>query len=174
MSRKKRNKRTQRQPQSTKPKQTIKKSLSEDEKINIEIKNEETQKAMIRQQTKFEYEKQKAIDDAENEKLIAIEKKEKERNDFKDIHWMSQNLYNQMNLYINKKKKFEGDLLAYQQKLEKNKKDIESIIPDNIFKNIAFLPSFLTAIITFVLSWVMREQFWYLSGIAIITLIFLF
>ncbi len=99
---------------------------------------------------------------------IVIKKKEEERNDFKDIHWMSQNLYNQMNIYINKKKKFEGDLVAYKQKLEKNKKDIESIIPDNIFKNIAFLPSFLIAIVTFILSWIMREQFWYLAGVSIV------
>ena len=49
MSRKKRNKRTQRQPQPAKSKQPIKKSLSEEEKNNIEIKNEETQKQLEEQ-----------------------------------------------------------------------------------------------------------------------------
>jgi len=99
---------------------------------------------------------------------IIIEKKEKERDAFKDIHWMGQNIYNQMKLYIKKKKKYEGDLTAYSEKLEKNKKDIASIIPDNIFKNKVFMPTILIAIITFILSWVMREEFWYLSGASIL------
>ena len=43
------------------------------------INNESTQKATAQQQAKYEYEKQKAIDDAENEKLIAIEQQEKEK-----------------------------------------------------------------------------------------------
>ena len=43
------------------------------------INNEITQKASVKQQAKFEYEKQKVIDDSENEKLVAIEKKEKEK-----------------------------------------------------------------------------------------------
>jgi serine phosphatase RsbU (regulator of sigma subunit)/Tfp pilus assembly protein PilF len=41
------------------------------------INNEETQKASAKQQAKYEYEKQKAIDDAEHDKLLAIEKEEK-------------------------------------------------------------------------------------------------
>jgi serine phosphatase RsbU (regulator of sigma subunit) len=41
------------------------------------IKNEASQKATAQQQAKYEYEKQKALDDAENEKLIAIEKEKK-------------------------------------------------------------------------------------------------
>jgi serine phosphatase RsbU (regulator of sigma subunit)/tetratricopeptide (TPR) repeat protein len=43
------------------------------------IKNEATIKATIRQQTRYQYEKKKVIDDAENDKLVAIEKKEKEK-----------------------------------------------------------------------------------------------
>jgi serine phosphatase RsbU (regulator of sigma subunit) len=43
------------------------------------LNNESTQKAAIHQQAKYEYEKQKVIDDAENEKLIAIEKEAKEK-----------------------------------------------------------------------------------------------
>ncbi len=41
------------------------------------INNEETQKAAIHQQTKYEYEKQKVIDDAEHEKQLAIEQEAK-------------------------------------------------------------------------------------------------
>jgi tetratricopeptide (TPR) repeat protein len=41
------------------------------------INNEESKKASAQQQAKYEYEKQKAIDDAENEKLVAIEKEAK-------------------------------------------------------------------------------------------------
>ncbi|RLD22997.1 MAG: hypothetical protein DRI54_07905 [Bacteroidetes bacterium] len=43
------------------------------------IYNQETQKATAQQQAKYEYEKQKVIDDAENDKLLAIEKEEKEK-----------------------------------------------------------------------------------------------
>ena len=43
------------------------------------LNNEATQKATAQQQAKYEYEKQKAIDDAENDKLLAIEKEEKEK-----------------------------------------------------------------------------------------------
>lgn len=43
------------------------------------INNEENQKAIAQQQAKYEYEKQKALDDAQNEKLIAIELEEKEK-----------------------------------------------------------------------------------------------
>ncbi len=43
------------------------------------INNESTQKATIRQQAKYEYEKDKVIDDAERDKLIAVEQKEKEK-----------------------------------------------------------------------------------------------
>jgi serine phosphatase RsbU (regulator of sigma subunit) len=41
------------------------------------INNEKTQKATIRQQAKYEYELQKAKDDAEHEKILAIEYEEK-------------------------------------------------------------------------------------------------
>lgn len=43
------------------------------------INNEETQKAIVQQQAKYKYEKQKVIDDAEHQNLLAIEKEEKER-----------------------------------------------------------------------------------------------
>ncbi|MGB0891919.1 MAG: tetratricopeptide repeat protein [Flavobacteriaceae bacterium] len=43
------------------------------------LNNIETQKALIKQQTKYEYEKQKAADDAENDKLVALEKEEKQQ-----------------------------------------------------------------------------------------------
>lgn len=41
------------------------------------INNEETQKAALQQQAKYEYEKQKAMDDAEHEKQLAIEQEAK-------------------------------------------------------------------------------------------------
>lgn len=43
------------------------------------INNEETQKATAQQQAKYEYEKQKAVDDAEHYKQIAIEQEAKEK-----------------------------------------------------------------------------------------------
>ena len=43
------------------------------------ISNEETQKATAQQQAKYEYNKQKVIDDAEHDKLLAIEQEEKEK-----------------------------------------------------------------------------------------------
>jgi serine phosphatase RsbU (regulator of sigma subunit) len=43
------------------------------------INNKETQKATAQQQAKYEYEKQKVIDDAENDKLLAIEKEKKQK-----------------------------------------------------------------------------------------------
>jgi serine phosphatase RsbU (regulator of sigma subunit) len=43
------------------------------------INNEETQKASAQQQAKYEYEKQKVVDDAEHEKQIAIEQEAKEK-----------------------------------------------------------------------------------------------
>ncbi len=43
------------------------------------IDNLETQKATAKQQIKYEYEKQKTIDDAEHDKQLAIEKEEKEK-----------------------------------------------------------------------------------------------
>jgi hypothetical protein len=43
------------------------------------LKNEENQKSLYKQQSKYEYEKQKAIDDAEHEKEIAIEQEAKKR-----------------------------------------------------------------------------------------------
>jgi serine phosphatase RsbU (regulator of sigma subunit) len=43
------------------------------------INNENNNKATIRQQTKYEYEKQKTIDDAENYKLIVVEQEAKEK-----------------------------------------------------------------------------------------------
>jgi serine phosphatase RsbU (regulator of sigma subunit) len=47
--------------------------------MNDSINNEETKKATARQQAKYEYEKQKIIDDSEHDKLIAIEKEEKQK-----------------------------------------------------------------------------------------------
>jgi serine phosphatase RsbU (regulator of sigma subunit) len=43
------------------------------------INNESNQKAAIQQQAKYEYEKQKALDDAEHEKQLAIEQEAKEK-----------------------------------------------------------------------------------------------
>ena len=43
------------------------------------LNNESTQKAAIQQQAKYEYEKQKAVDDAEHDKEIAIEHEAKEK-----------------------------------------------------------------------------------------------
>ena len=43
------------------------------------INNEATQKATIKQQAKYQYEKQKAIDDAENEKELAIAAEQKQK-----------------------------------------------------------------------------------------------
>ena len=43
------------------------------------IKNEETQKATARQQVQYEYDRQKVLDDANNDKLVAIEKQKKEK-----------------------------------------------------------------------------------------------
>jgi serine phosphatase RsbU (regulator of sigma subunit) len=43
------------------------------------LNNKETQKATVKQQAKYEYEKQKTIDDAEHDKLLAIEQEEKEK-----------------------------------------------------------------------------------------------
>jgi len=48
-------------------------------KMRDSLNNENTQKATIRQQAKYEYEKEKVIDDAQNQKLVAVEKKEKEK-----------------------------------------------------------------------------------------------
>jgi serine phosphatase RsbU (regulator of sigma subunit)/Tfp pilus assembly protein PilF len=52
-------------------------------KLHIQMKdsmnNEATQKATAQQQAKYEYEKQKAIDDAQHDKLLAIEQEEKEK-----------------------------------------------------------------------------------------------
>tara|TARA_R110001592_G_scaffold60311_3_gene183307 strand:+ start:3982 stop:6030 length:2049 start_codon:yes stop_codon:yes gene_type:complete len=51
--------------------------------LAIEIRDSlntvDNQKATIKQETKFKYERQKAKDDAENEKLVAIEKEAKEK-----------------------------------------------------------------------------------------------
>jgi len=107
---------------------------------------------------------------------IVIKDKEEKRKSFVDIHWMSENLFIQMTSYVIKKKKFNDDIIAYNEKLDKNKEDIASIKPDNIFKNKIVIPTFIVSVITFILSWVMREDFWYLSGVAIpfITLSFYF
>jgi len=43
------------------------------------LNNEATQKATAQQQAKYEYEKQKVLDDAEHDKLLAIEQEEKEK-----------------------------------------------------------------------------------------------
>lgn len=52
-------------------------------KVHVEMKdslsNNETQKAAIKQQTKYEYDKQKLIDDLENSKRVAIEKEGKDK-----------------------------------------------------------------------------------------------
>jgi len=48
-------------------------------KIRDHLKNESTQKEIIQQQAKYEYEKQKVIDDAEHEKQIAIEQEAAEK-----------------------------------------------------------------------------------------------
>ena len=47
--------------------------------MNDSIINEDTKNATAKQQAKYEYERQKLIDDAEHEKLISFEKKEKEK-----------------------------------------------------------------------------------------------
>jgi len=43
------------------------------------MKNDQTQKATIRQQTKYEYEKQKVLDDAEHDIQLAVEQEETEK-----------------------------------------------------------------------------------------------
>lgn len=48
-------------------------------KMRDSLDNENTQKAAIQQQAKYEYEKQKAINDAEHKKEIAIEQEAKEK-----------------------------------------------------------------------------------------------
>jgi serine phosphatase RsbU (regulator of sigma subunit)/Tfp pilus assembly protein PilF len=47
--------------------------------ISDSMRNDETRKAVSKQQAMFEYEKQKAVDDAENEKKIATEQEAKEK-----------------------------------------------------------------------------------------------
>ena len=47
--------------------------------ISDSLKNESTQKVAIQQMAKYEYEKQRAVDDAEHEKEIAIEQEAKEK-----------------------------------------------------------------------------------------------
>jgi len=47
--------------------------------MNDSINNKETKRATAKQQAKYEYEKQKLIDDSKYEKLIAIEKEEKKK-----------------------------------------------------------------------------------------------
>jgi serine phosphatase RsbU (regulator of sigma subunit)/Tfp pilus assembly protein PilF len=47
--------------------------------MNDSINNEETKRATAKQQAKYEYEKQKLIDDSKHDKLIAIEKTEKKK-----------------------------------------------------------------------------------------------
>jgi len=48
-------------------------------KMRDSLKNEENTKELVQQQAKYEYEKQKAIDDAEHEKQIAIEQEAAEK-----------------------------------------------------------------------------------------------
>jgi serine phosphatase RsbU (regulator of sigma subunit) len=48
-------------------------------KMKDSLNNFETQKSMVSQQAKYEYEKQKIADDAENDKLLVIAKEEKQR-----------------------------------------------------------------------------------------------
>ncbi|MDF1672287.1 MAG: tetratricopeptide repeat protein [Vicingaceae bacterium] len=48
-------------------------------KMRDSLTNESIQKAVIQQQAKYEYEKQKAVDDAEHDKEIAIEQEAKEK-----------------------------------------------------------------------------------------------
>ena len=48
-------------------------------KMRDSLKNEENTKELVQQQAKYEYEKQKAIDDAEHEKQIAIEQEASEK-----------------------------------------------------------------------------------------------
>ena len=48
-------------------------------KMRDSLNNESTQKASIQQQSKYEYEKQKAVDDAKHDKEIAIEQEAKEK-----------------------------------------------------------------------------------------------
>ena len=43
------------------------------------LNNEATQKASVQQKVKYEYEKQKVLDDAEHDKLFAVEQEEKEK-----------------------------------------------------------------------------------------------
>ena len=43
------------------------------------IRNDETEKASLKQNMQYDYEKQKAVDNAENDKLLALEQEEKEK-----------------------------------------------------------------------------------------------
>jgi len=48
-------------------------------KMKDSLNNESTQKSSAQQQAKYEYDKQKVLDDAEHDKLLAIEQEEKEK-----------------------------------------------------------------------------------------------
>jgi serine phosphatase RsbU (regulator of sigma subunit)/Tfp pilus assembly protein PilF len=65
------------------------KSAMEKFEIFIEMRdsilNKETERSAMRQKVKYDYEKKKSLDDAENIKLIAIEQEETEKQEFKTL-----------------------------------------------------------------------------------------
>jgi tetratricopeptide (TPR) repeat protein/serine phosphatase RsbU (regulator of sigma subunit)/DNA-binding CsgD family transcriptional regulator len=50
--------------------------------IKDSLSNDESKKALLRREYQYEYEKKKALDNVENEKLVAIEKEQKEKQQF--------------------------------------------------------------------------------------------
>jgi hypothetical protein len=118
MSRKKRNKRTQRQPQPAKPKQPIKKTFSEDEKINIEIKNEETKKQLDEQ-------KQEPVVELTSESQNKLKEAEA-KNDLSKYWEFVQDINKRLETLISKTVEEKAKTTELNQEIEASKKDLDA------------------------------------------------
>ena len=115
------------------------------------INNEETQRATAQQQAKYEYEKQKVIDDAENDKLLAIEQEEKEKQQLLTVATASVLLLVMVFLYfvfnrlkITRKQK----MVIEEQKLEVEKqRDVIEDAHKEITDSIAYAKRIQSAIL---------------------------
>jgi len=126
----------------------LKKSLAD---INKQIKNLKSLQFTISQKNKD------------------ILKKEENRVSFEDISWMDDNLYEKLVLYLSKSKEHDSELEHLNNKLIRVDEKVEKLGTNSILTHKVFMPTMLLGIIFYLLSWILRDQLWFLSAGAIIS-----
>ncbi|MBN2694522.1 hypothetical protein JXR93_07655 [bacterium] len=129
--------------------------LKDDLLIAEKIKNIKTSLKTVQKQILYFETVQTEIKNREN----MILKKRDSLLEFSSISWVTSETYKAAQEYTTEKGKFEDNRNSLVLKLERVEKNISMVAPDNIFSNKIFILTFLAGVITFLISWILRDSF---------------